>query len=68
MASPENIKMQIRDIENKIIRLSTQKDLLLAKLTRIEEHSKRVKVQKENDQHAKKENLSSISSDPHLID
>lgn len=50
MSSSRNIEMQIEDIDNKIQRLQTQKQLLLDRLKRKEQHSNRIKQQNEEAQ------------------
>lgn len=57
MSSVNNLKIQIQDIDRKIERLNLQKQMLLDRINRKEQHSKRIFEQKANDLRAKNVNL-----------
>jgi predicted RNase H-like nuclease (RuvC/YqgF family) len=53
MSSKSNLRLQIQDIDQKIVRLEQHKSLLNDKLKRKEQHSSRIKLQNRNDQASK---------------
>lgn len=68
MSKIDRIDFQIKEIEQKMIRLTNQKKMLESKKQRIEYHSKRVAMLQQDREKGKEEHSRSISTDPRAID